>query len=207
MTTIITDKHLERSLHRRRKKAGADRWDEVWEGVYIVSPLPNVQHQELVGTVYAILAGAIAYGGRGRVFPGVNVSDQPKRWQRNYRCPDVAVYLETTSAEDRGTHWFGGPDLAVEIVSPGENPHAKLDFYAKVETRELLVIDRDPWRMELFRLTGGELASVGVSEITGEQPGTTLASETVPFTWRLVPGRDRPKIEMTGIESGQAWHV
>ncbi len=207
MTALVWDPDLVRDLRRRRKKSGADRWDEVWDGVYVMSPLPNLQHQEVVGRIYAALSGVIDYGGRGRVFPGVNVSDQPKRWKRNYRCPDVAVYLPKNPAQARDTYWFGGPDLAVEVVSPGEDPHAKLDFYAKVGTRELLVIDRDPWRLELFRLAGDRLAVVGVSEIVSSGEGEMLASSAVPFSWRLVPGSERPRIEITGTETGQVWHA
>ena len=48
MTALITDPHLEAALKIRRHAWGADRFDEVWEGVYIMSPQPNVEHQELV---------------------------------------------------------------------------------------------------------------------------------------------------------------
>ena len=63
---------------------------------------------------------------RIRIFPGCNVSDRPKRWKKNYRCPDVAVFLPGNPAEDRETHWFGGPDFAVEILSPYDRSREKL---------------------------------------------------------------------------------
>jgi hypothetical protein len=30
-----------------RKRTGADRWDEMWEGVLHMPPMPNLEHQEL----------------------------------------------------------------------------------------------------------------------------------------------------------------
>ena len=204
MAALLIDRELEDRLRREREESGAARWDEVWDGVYVMSPLPNNQHQGIAGRLHLILGSVIELTGRGRVFPGVNVSDQPRHWKKNYRCPDVAVYLNANPAEDRDTHWLGGPDLAVEIISPDEDPHAKLDFYAKVGTRELLIVNRDPWRLELHRLDGGELKRVGISTVEG---GETLASQAVPFTWRLTAGEKRPVIAMTCTESGQVWDV
>ena len=86
-----------------------------------------------------------ASASRCEFFPGCNVSDQPERWKRNYRCPDVAVFLPGNPAEDRGTHWYGGPDFAAEVHSRFDRSRKKFGFYAKVGVRELLLVDRHPW--------------------------------------------------------------
>lgn len=207
MTTLILDEDLERDLRRRRKKNGSDRWDEVWDGVYVMAAMPNDQHQGLVGRITTILTLSVEMADLGLVRPGVNFSDQRENWKRNYRCPDVVVYLAHNPAENRGTHWFGGPDLAIEIVSPGEDPHAKIDFYASVGTRELLIVDRDPWKLELLRLTDGTLLTVGRSQIIDDAAGDVLPTQSVPFTWRMTPGAARPRIEIVNTESGQTWHA
>ena len=93
----------------------------------------------------------------GKVMAGVNVSDREHGWKKNYRCPDVVVFLNHTKAVDCDTFWFGGPDFAVEIASPGDRSREKLEFYAKVGTRELLLVDRKPWSLELYRLDGEKL--------------------------------------------------
>ena len=207
MSAILLDQDAVDDLRRQREASGADRWDEVWDGVYVMGALPNNEHQAIVGRLTTLLTLTIDLSGRGQVRPGVNVSDRTPSWKENYRCPDIVVYLSETRAEDHDTHWLGGPDLAVEVVSPGEDPHAKLSFYAKVHTREVLVIDRDPWRLKLFRLGDRELIPAGVSEVAGATAGAVLASEVVPFTWRLVPGADRPRIEIACTETGQTWHA
>lgn len=208
MTAMILDRDLEQDLRRRRKEDGTDRWDEIWDGVYVMAAMPNDQHQGLVGRLTTILTLTVEMAGRGLVRPGVNVSNERIHWKRNYRCPDVVVYLNENRAENCGTHWFGGPDLAVEIVSPGEAPHAKLDFYAQVGTRELLIVNRDPWTLELFRLTDGQLKPAGVWRFAADNAaGDPLQTTSVPFTWRLVAGEDRPRIEVVNAESGEIWHA
>lgn len=204
MTTVIEDKDLERRVRRYRKRLGADRYDEVWDGVYVMAAMPNNEHQGIVNKLAFAFESVLGQPGRGLVFPGVNISDQTTYWKRNYRCPDVAVFLERTSAQDRGTHWYGGPDLAIEIVSPGDRSRLKLDFYAAVRTREVLILDRDPWRLELFRLDGTNMNSVGIST---PEMGEVIHTESVPFTWRLVAGADRPQVELVSTENEQRWVV
>jgi Uma2 family endonuclease len=150
---------------------------------------------------YAFATVANRSGG-DRVQPGANVSDRDKGWKQNYRCPDVVVYLTTNKAKDRDTHWVGGPDIAVEITSPGEDPRLKLDFYAKVKTRELLVVDRDPWAVELYQLRRGKMVSVGTSDSTNS---AVLTSGVLPLTLQLRAGTPRPTILLTHTGTGQTW--
>ena len=35
------------SLIRDRRESGGDRYDEVWDGVYVMSPLADNEHQQL----------------------------------------------------------------------------------------------------------------------------------------------------------------
>lgn len=55
--------------------------------------------------------------------------------------------------------------MAVEIISEGEDPHATFALYAAVNTREVLVVERDPWAAELFTLLDGQLVSTGRSDV------------------------------------------
>ena len=138
------------------------------------------------------------------MLPGANVSDRQDEWEHNYRCPDVAVILPGTSARDCGTYWLGGPDFAVEIRSRGDRSLQKLAFYASVGVRELLVIDRKPWSMELYRLENGTLSSVG--RVSLESAGV-LTSEVLPVTFRFLPTSPRPTIDVMHRETGQRWSV
>ena len=202
MTTLITDRHLERSLLRRRRAWGADKYDEVWNGVYIMNAMPNIEHQGLVGRLTHIVQFLVDDRQLGMTLPGCNVTDRAEKWRENYRVPDVAVFLNGTQAINKKSHWLGGPDLAVEIVSPRDRSREKLDFYAKDGTRELLLVDRDPWSLELYRLAEGKLVLLGRSMV--EQPGV-VQTEVVPLAWRLVAGAERPMIEVSQRDGSQQW--
>jgi Uma2 family endonuclease len=194
--------HFERIL-RRRRKCGGDRYDEVWNGVYVMSPLADNEHQEVASNLAGIFKQAVS--GRGRVFAGANVSDRPERWKKNFRCPDVAVFLPGNPAEDRGTFWFGGPDFAVEIISKEDRSREKLDFYAKVGVKELLLIDRKPWRLELYRLDNGVLSPVGTVEPAAV--GAVLESAVLPVSFRLTQSAPRPEIVICQTIDGRTWTV
>jgi Uma2 family endonuclease len=204
MAMLITDPQVEAELIADRQARGIDLYDEVWEGVYVMSPIANDEHQGLAGGMVTVLTIVIEWPGHGKVRGGVNVSDRRKRWMHNFRVPDVAVFLNDTTAVNCGTHWYGGPDFGVEITSPGDRTREKFEFYAKVKTRELLIVDRDPWQLELYRLSGKGLLEVGRSTL---DDSNVLTSEVVPLTWQLIPGASRPQIRIARSEGSEAWVV
>lgn len=169
-----------------------------------MSPLANDEHQDIAGSLYALFREAIQESGLGVARPGVNVTDRREKWRKNFRCPDVAVFLSGTSAINCDTHWFGGPDLAVEVVSQKDRSKKKLGFYAKVGTRELLIVDRYPWRLGLYRLADGVLEPVGQTTV---ESGEWLAAQVVPLSFRLIGGGQRPRIEVRHADGQQNWIV
>jgi Uma2 family endonuclease len=195
-----------RRIVARRRARGIDKFDEVWDGVYVMSPLADDTHQELTGLFYEVFQEANLPRGT-RVRPGVNVSDRDDDWRRNYRCPDVVVFLPDTRAECRGAYWLGGPDLAVEILSPRDRARRKMPFYARVGTRELLLIDRAPWALELYRLEGDAMVRAGTSTL--DRPDA-IASAVLPLSFRLVAGEEadrRPRVEVRHAIDGRAWTI
>lgn len=204
MPTLILDREIEKELRDRRAAWGADRYDEVWEGVCRITPMPNIEHQQIASRFTMIFGEVLEWSGRAEVQAGVNVGDREKDWRQNYRVPDVAVFLRGGRAKRCGIFWLGGPDFVIEIAGPDEEARDKLSFYSKVGVREILIVDRDPWSLELMRLRNKELVSVG--RAYPSKPGL-LASQVIPFTFRLVPASDRPNIEVVSTESGRIWSV
>jgi Uma2 family endonuclease len=179
MSLMVNDEAVAARLIAERRAQGLDQHDEVWDGIYMMSPLADNEHQELATELAAILRTVVDWQGLGKSLVGANVSDRRDDWTTNYRVPDVLVFGRDTSAVDCGTHWLGGPDLAIEIVSRGDRTLEKLDFYARVGTRELLVIDRRPWRVTQYRLDdSGRLTPVAVSS---EAQATTIHLEFAPL--------------------------
>jgi Uma2 family endonuclease len=201
---LIEDPRLEEQLKARRKAWGSDHHDEVWEGVYFMAPLPNNEHQEFVFRFTFILGTAVANAGLGKVFPGVNLAACDEDWESDYRAPDVVAFLNSTAAVNRDTYWTGAADFVVEITSPGDRSYEKIPFYSRLGVRELLIVDRQSWTLELYRHQAGGLAKVGQSR---PQVGEVLTSEVVPLRLRLLPGPPRPQIEVTHAESSERWMI
>jgi len=120
---LIYDRDLADRLLKQRQMAGGDRFDEVWNGVYVMSPIANNEHQNLVSEIVAVCRTLIDWQGYGKNFAGANITDRPDDWQENYRVPDILIFSHDTAAIDRQTHWFGGPELAIEIVSEGDRTY------------------------------------------------------------------------------------
>ncbi len=201
MPVLITDPVYEEKIRAELENAAEKRRDEVWDGVLVVPPLANNEHQRIVMDL-AYAFASVVNRGTDVVLPGCNVSDRETDWRFNYRDPDIAVYLSGNPARDCGTHWCGGPDLLVEVVSPGEDPRQKLDFYAKVNTREVLVVDRDPWALELYQLQAGKMVLVGRSDAADP---AELGSAVLPLTFGLQSGTARPVVVVTHTATGQTW--
>ena len=204
MTTLIGDKHWEEHVNAERKAYGLDRRDEVWDGVTFMPPLANDEHQGLVGLLTSIFIDTIHWPGLGQVRPGINLSDRAEGWMHNYREPDVAVILNGSRAVNHDTHWQGAVDFLVEIVSPDDRSREKLPFYGSIGVREVLIVDRDPWSLELYRLHAGRLEEVGRS--TPGDP-VTLNSAVLPLTFQFLPREPRPGILITRPSDGRTWTV
>lgn len=204
MPVLILDPLDEQQFRAQRAGTGADRLDEVWEGMLVVPPLPNDEHQDVQYNLLFPLAAAVTEPRLGLVRAGVNVTDRHEGWKDNYRCPDVVVYLSSNPAINHGTHWQGGPDFLVEIISPGEKPYDKFDFYAAVNTREVLVVNRDPWAVELHQLRDGKLTPAGRSDLANP---AVLTSSVLPLSFRLIDGQPRPRIEVIHGPSGRRWEA
>ncbi len=167
-------------------------------------PLPNDEHQELVQMLCAILQIIFGIPCPHKIRPGVNVSDRAEGWDKNFRAPDVVAFLAGNPAINCGTHWCGGPDFLTEIRSKNDPTCEKLPFYASVNVREVLIVNRYPWQLELHQLNNGEMVEAGKSSL--DQPNL-LSSLVLPVTFRLVPGTSRPQIEIVHTATGQTWTI
>ena len=156
-----------------RKNSGADRWDEMWEGVLHMAPMPNREHQDLEGAIEAYLRAHWAPSRGARVYHNINVAS-PGGWPRDYRIPDLVLLTPSRFGIDRNEYFEGAPDVVAEIRSPGDESYEKLEFYARIAVPEVWIVDRDSKAVEIHLLTAGryELQTPGadgwaVSAATG----------------------------------------
>jgi Uma2 family endonuclease len=203
MPVMVLDPTLESEIIEGRNGFSRSHLrEEVWEGVTYIMPEPDADHFRLT-TFFIWVFRSVFDPDNGDLVGGpTNVSDGRPDWTKNYRVPDCSIFLAKHADRNRFTHWSGGPDLAVEIISPNDYSRKKLEFYATVGTGEVLVVDRDPWQLELYRLADDEMRLVGTVKPSDRKK---LVSQTTPFSFQLLRGRPRPKIRVTHTASGQEW--
>jgi hypothetical protein len=114
----------------------------------------------------------------------------------NYRPAPRTAPASRTAGEWR--------HFVIEIVSSGDRSREKLGFYGQAGVRELLVVDRSPWRLELFRLGGSGLERAGASDLSRS---SALASEVLPLTFSLATGAPRPIIDVRSSDGSRKWQV
>jgi Uma2 family endonuclease len=142
MTTIVRGPRppeLEQLLERRRR-SGADRLDEVWEGRYVVAPDPHSSHGAVQVEVAALLRTA-AHGLGARAVMTFNLGEPD-----DYRIPDAGLLPGPMGV------WHDTALLVVEVLSPEDMTFDKLDFYTARRVRELLVVDWQDRSVRCFAL-------------------------------------------------------
>jgi Uma2 family endonuclease len=134
-----------------RKRTGADQYDEMWEGVLHMAPVPNRMHQDLEWALETYLRLAWAPPRQAKVYHQINVASLGG-WPNNYRIPDLVLLLPERFAVDRNEYFEGAPSAVVEIHSPGDESYEKLPFYAALGVPEVWIIDRDSKTPEVHAL-------------------------------------------------------
>ncbi len=119
----------------RRRALDQDRYDEVWEGVYVVNPAPHSRHGRLVATILRAFGDAADAAGL-ELAAGTNVGEP-----EDYRIPDVTVFDRRDEIDD-GTY-LRRASVVVEIRSPREDIEAKLPFYLAHGVAEVVLVDAD----------------------------------------------------------------
>ncbi len=134
-----------------------------------------------------------------------NYAADPQDWQTDYRCPDIAVFLdENKDAKRQEAFYTGAADFFVEVASADDRVRDRLPFYGKLHVQELLIIDRNPWQPELLRYADGKLAPAATGTVVG---GEVLESRRLAVTFQLVPRGKRPGIRVVYSKTNQEWVV
>lgn len=149
-----------------RKRTGMWQRDEVWEGVLHMSPEPDREHQDFEGCLETWLRLNWARPRRAKVYHRINLAlpGAGEDWIHNFRIPDLVLLTPARFSIDRKTHFDGGPEVAVEIRSPGDESEDKLPFYSQLGILEVWIIDRDTKELDLYSLADDEYVKQSPAE-------------------------------------------
>src|SRR5438105_12239085 len=87
-----------------RKRSGADQWDEMWEGVLHVPPMPTNPHQDLGSDLHTYLKNHWAKRRKAKVYYEVNLTSVGG-WPHDYRVPDLLLLTRDRFAIDKGEYF------------------------------------------------------------------------------------------------------
>ncbi|MGH3937541.1 MAG: Uma2 family endonuclease [Pseudonocardiaceae bacterium] len=139
------------SMLTERRQLGLDGRDESWNRVLHLVPPAGGPHQEVSGELYLVL-GPLAKRRSLRPYFETGLF----RTADDYRVPDQ-LYCRPEHQSDRGTE---GAELVIEIRSEGDETYEKIDFYAGLGVREMLIVHPQGKWVELLRAVGGRLLPV-----------------------------------------------
>jgi Uma2 family endonuclease len=153
-------------LLERRRTAGLDRLDEVWEGVLHMVPAPRGEHADIAQQLAVILDVPTRAAGLVPAMGEFNLG----RSEHDYRVPDGGIHRD----RPRGV-WLPTAAIVVEIVSPGDESWEKLPFYARQLVDEILIVDPQEHAVHWLVLADGEYVPTDRSRLI-ELGATELAA-------------------------------
>lgn len=137
---------------------------ELIDGKMYMMATPTATHQRLIGFLHLKFGNYInAREGKCEVFLSpfavyLNETD-------NYVEPDLIVVCDRDKVDEKGCH--GGPDLAVEIVSPSSKRMdyaIKLFKYRTYGVREYWIVDPEKKRVQVYDLEHGDIEEYTFSD-------------------------------------------
>jgi Uma2 family endonuclease len=167
MSTVVLDSAAPglEALKERRRRAGLDRLDEVWEGVLHMVPAPSYEHAKVAQQLAELLGPCARNAGLEPAMGEFNLGES----EDDFRVPDGGLHRPGADGI-----WLPTAALVVEIVSPEDETWEKLPFYAAHGVDEVLIVDpqersvhwlaragseyREVERSGLIKLGGNELA-------------------------------------------------
>jgi Uma2 family endonuclease len=154
------------ALLDRRRRAGLDRLDEVWQGVLHMVPGPSFEHAYLaqqLGELLGPLARAACLVPTMHEF---NVGES----EHDFRVPDGGLHRPGAAGV-----WHATAAAVVEILSPDDESREKLPFYAAHRVDEVLLVDPATRTVTWLALRDGDYRPVEASGLIAFGPAELAA--------------------------------
>lgn len=166
-----------------RRLTGIDKRDEKWEGQDVLTPLASYEHQRISFELLKFIGETVKFSGDGGVVVhGLGVF-HPKSPAQDYRVPDLVFVSEARRHLIAPEGLRGGPDVVIEIRSPGDLTDEKQAFYEAMGVGESLVIDRDDKSVSLRATRDGRFVSIPAD------PNGWVRSEALGIAFRTTADR------------------
>jgi len=156
------------ALLERRRQAGVDRLDEVWQGVRHMVPGPSFEHARISQQLAELLLGPPARAAELlAAMSEFNLGES----EHDFRVPDGGLHRPGAAGV-----WLSTAAVVVEILSPGDESWQKLPFYAEHHVDEVLLVDPAERTVTWLELRDSEYEPVQRSRLIEVGP-TELAEK------------------------------
>jgi len=135
------------TLIERRRCAGADHLDEVWQGVRHLVPGPSFEHARLSQQLAERLGPLARAAGLAATISEFNLGES----EHDFRVPDGGLHRSGAAGV-----WLSTAALVLEILSPGDETWQKLPFYAAHDVDEILIVDPTERTVTWLGLSDGD---------------------------------------------------
>ncbi|MDZ4843371.1 MAG: Uma2 family endonuclease [Hyphomicrobium aestuarii] len=169
---------------------------ELIDGVaYLISPGPDLAHQDVAGEIYYQLRQALEDRPFRAYIAPLDVR-LPKVGERDELIdtvvqPDVMVVCQIERLDRRGVR--GAPDFVVEVLSPSTASHdqvRKLGVYERAGVREYWLVHPTDRVLTVYRLGADGFGKADVQELAGTTDVGVLPG--VSITWDALLARLPP---------------
>jgi hypothetical protein len=149
------------ALLERRRQAGVDRLDEVWQGVHHMVPGPSFEHARISQQLAELLGPPARAAGLLAAMSEFNLGES----EHDFRVPDGGLHRPGAAGV-----WLSTAALVVEILSPDDESWQKLPFFAAHHVDEVLIVDPTEQTITWLALREGEYQPVQRSGLIELEP-------------------------------------
>ncbi len=155
------------ALLERRRVAGIERLDEVWQGVRHMIPAPSLEHARIATQLTFLLGAPARDSGLLLAMHEFNLGES----EHDFRVPDGGLHRPGAAGV-----WLPTAAIVVEILSPGDETWQKLPFYGAHGVDEVLIVDPESRTVTWLALGDGEYEPVVRSGLIALGPAEVAAT-------------------------------
>jgi Uma2 family endonuclease len=153
---------------------------ELVNGELFMVPSPGVKHQQVAGTLFAILSSHVKKQGSGKVFftpIDVHFSDD------SVVIPDLLFVATEHEGNIKAKLIEGAPDLIVEILSSNVemDKSIKKQLYQQFRVKEYWIVDPENETLEIFVLDDQSRTYAESRAFSGEQQVESMIFPELDF--------------------------
>lgn len=145
------------ALLKERRRLGDDDFDELWEGVLHMVPLPLSDHQRLGGKLFMVLGPRAEARG---LEPFYEIGFF--RRADDFRKPDLA-FARPEHVTRRGIE--GPVPVVFELLSEHDETYEKVPWYLAQGVGEMIVVDPETRRVERYTGAGVDRSPVAIEAL------------------------------------------